>query len=696
MMSPKRRDVLRAGGVAALLSGGLAGCIEDVTDAPGEERPAYADWLFDTDTLLDASFQGFYAVDVAAYREQQAALPAEANEAVQRAADEYDGVAVEDFDRVTGLGAFADPNPDDYGDEQFILTTVGTGSFDSDAVASAIRSNSEVSADGEYEGYDLYTRRDRYSPGNTAAAAVGDEAVVLTVADAGGEYRNPPRGETPPSPSGTPAGGVSAERAVVHHVDAGASGSGGLLAGNDRLDRLAEALDGPIVGGLAFDAATLRERLGFRSPEATTATPEADGRDGNDNGGADDRRASTPTVSEPEPSPVERHLRRVTMGLTAFGGSADADGASSGAVDFRLLYEDESAASDGAAAVEDLRDALRAESEAFTVPEVTVETDGTAVVVAITGDPSAFYEALGFGDSNEPNARAPQVSFTFDRREDGRVTVTHDGGDEVGTEGTIGLLYESNGEGIERQWQPDDGSITAGDSVTTDQPVTGILRVIWTSPEGGSSATLGLYRPPEPSDAPEVAFGFETRSENRVAITHESGDHVEQPLVVVYDSVEGGRKEVWEPEGDAIAAGDTYTTELALAEDGSVRVIWDGEGAVTLAEYRSAPTGTPRRTRTASAEGTETQPPQQATETRTGTATPDETPTRTPRPTESSTATTTESGTPTTAESSTATPTDSATATPTESGTATPTETSTSTSTRTPTPVEDGTPTSGS
>jgi len=694
-MSPKRRDVLRAGGVAALLSGGLAGCIEDVTDAPGEERPSYADWLFDTGTLLDASFQGFYAVDVAAYREQQAALPTEANEALQRAADEYDGVAIDDFDRVTGLGAFADPNPDDYGDEQFVMTTVGTGSFDSDAVASAIQSNSEVGAAGEYEGYDLYTRRDRYSPGSTAAAAVGDEAVVLAVADAGGEYVDPPRGETPPEPSGTPAGGVSAERAARLHVDAGASGSGGLLGANDRLDRLAGALDGPIVGGLAFDAATLRERLGFRTPEAETATPEADGRDGNDNGGADDRRASTPTVSEPEPSPVERHLRRITLGLTAFGGSADAEGASSGAVDLRLLYEDESAASDGATAVEDLRDALRAESEAFTVPEVTVETDGAAVAVAITGDPSAFYEELGFGERNDPAPRAPQVSFSFDRREDGRVMVTHDGGDEVGTEGTLGLLYESSGEGIERQWQPDDGSITAGDSITTDQPVTGVLRVVWNSSDGDSSATLGLYRPPVP-DAPEVAFDFDTRSENRVTITHEGGDTIEQPLVVVYDSVEGGRKEVWEPEGDAIAAGDTYTTELALAEDGSVRVIWDGEGAVTLAEFDGAPTGTPRRTRTASAEGTETQTPREATETRTGTATPDETPTRTPRSTDSATPTTTDSSTATPTESDTPTPTDSATATPTESGTATPTETSTSTSTRTPTPVEDGTPTSGS
>lgn len=654
-MSPKRRDVLRAGGVAALLSGGLAGCIEDVTDAPGEERPAYADWLFDTSTLLEASFRGFYAVDVAAYREQQAALPAEANETLQHAAKQYDGVAVEDFDRVTGLGAFADPNPDDYGDEQFVLTSVGTGSFDSDAVAGAIEANSEVSAAGEYEGYDLYTRRNRYSPGNTAAAAVGDDAVVLTVADAGGEYRNPPRGETPPSPSGTPAGGVSAERAAKLHVDAGAGGSGGLLAGNDQLDQLAGALDGPIVGGIALDAATLRERIGLSRAEQQTSTPEADGRDGNDNGGSGERTATTPTMSEPEPSPVQRHLRRVTLGLTAFGGSADATGASDGEVVFRLLYEDESAASDGAAAVRDLRDALRAEVDAFTVPEVEVATEGAAVAVTITGDPSAFYEELGFGDRDEPQPRAPQVSFSFERGEDGRVTVTHDGGDEVGTDGRIRLLYESGGERVDRRWQPDDGSITAGDSITTERPVADALRVVWESADGDAAATLGLYRPPQPSDAPQVMFDFEIGSENRVTVTHEGGDTIEQPLVVVYDSADGGRKELWEPDDGAIVAGESYTTETGLAEDGSVRVLWDGEETVTLAEFDGPSTGTPRRTRTAAPEDTRTATARESTATSSGTPT--------------GTASDTSTGT-TTAPSGTS-------------------------ATRTPTPVEDGTPTAG-
>jgi hypothetical protein len=213
-MSPTRRDVLRASGVAALLSGGLAGCIETAEDDTGGTGPSYADWLFDTDQLLTASFQGFYSVDVSAYRQRKAALPAPFNEAVQRVADEYDGVAVEDFDRVTGLGAFADPEPDEYGDEQYALTSVGTGDFDPDAVGEGVTAKSSLEAAGSYEGYELYTERSRYRPGETQAAAVSEEAAILALANAGGEYRNSPRGETPPEPTGTPAGGVSATAAT--------------------------------------------------------------------------------------------------------------------------------------------------------------------------------------------------------------------------------------------------------------------------------------------------------------------------------------------------------------------------------------------------------------------------------------------------------------------------------------------------
>lgn len=521
-MSPTRRDVLRAGGVAALLSGGLAGCIEDVTEPRGDERPAYADWLFDTDALLQAPFRGFYAVDVAAYRQRQAALPEAANEAVQRAADQYDGVEIEDFDRVTGLGALS-PRDGDH-EDRFLLTSVGTGSFDTDAVGSAIEANGDVSAAGSYEGYDLYAGRDRYRPSFTTAAAVTDEAVVLSLADAGGDYRSGPAGETPPSPSGTPQGGVSATAAVKLHADAAAGEADGLLSASDRLGRLAAALDGPIVGGLTVDGATVRERLGFARAGATaTPRPEQDGWDGEDNGDGDgdDPGAQTPTASDSGASPVARHLGRITMGLTAFGGSADASGASDGEVDLRLLYDSDSAASDGADAVRDLREALRAEVDAFTVPEVEVEADGAMVAVTVTGDPSAFYEELGIDGRDDPSARAPQVSFSFDRREDGRVTVTHDGGDEVGA-GTIELLYESDGEGVERQWVPDDGSITAGDSITTEQPVTGSLRVVWNSEEDGASATLGLYRPP--------GAGRETRTSTERSTDSETPTRTATPV----------------------------------------------------------------------------------------------------------------------------------------------------------------------
>jgi len=609
MMCPSRRDVLRAGGVTALLSGGLAGCIEDVTEPRGGDQPAYADWLFDTDDLLAASFRGFYAVDVAAYRQQQAALPEAANEAVQRAADRYDGVAIEDFDRVAGLGALS-PR-DGSREDRFLLTSVGTGSFDADDVGSAIEANSDVSAAGSYEGYDLYSQRDRYQPSSTAAAAVSDEAVVFSLADAGGDYRRGSPGETPPSPSGTPQGGVSATAAAKLHADAAAGEADGLLSSSDRLDRLAASLDGPVVGGLALDAATMREQLGISAGEEATGTPSRQSGSDGDSDSSDGPR--TPTVSNSGTSPVARHLGRVTMGLTALGGSADASGANDGEVALRLLYESESAASDGADAVRDLRETLRAEVDAFTVPEVEVATDGTMVAVTITGDPSAFYEELGIGEHDDPSARAPQVSFTFDRREDGRVTVTHDGGDTVAS-GTVGLLYESDAEGVERQWTTDDGSVSAGDSITTDQPVTGALRVIWNSEDGDASATLGLYRPPDDEgtqqDVPEAAFDFDRRSEGSLTVTHEGGDVIERGLVVRYDSTDGGETEKWAEEDGAIEPGDTYTTREPVAVDGSVQVIWPGdERPVVLAEYRTDSTPRDRETATGTERSTATRTP---------------------------------------------------------------------------------------
>lgn len=612
-MSPQRRDVIRLGGVAALLTTGMAGCTEELPSGSDETTPTYADWLFDMGSLFEAQFRGFYSVSVDAYLDQRAALPEEFRTAVEQQVDRYDGIDLSDFDRVTGQGAFADPDADDYGDEMAVMTSVLTGEFDTEAVVETLQAESPLSAAGTHEGYDRFTHQLEYDAGDTRAALVSEGAVVLTLAQAGDA------GGGDGTPSGTPPGGLTAERVAELHVDAKAGETDRLLAGNSGLDALATALDGAAIGGLALDPAMLRERTGLESTAASpdTGTPpaEEEPRDEDSTADAGDGtpEPSTPTASEPEPSPIQRQLGETTRGLSAVGASADAaDG--SGEVVVRLRYGSESEAGDRAETVRDLRDALQSEVEALTVPEVEVSTEGATVVVDIAGDPTAFYEELRHtGGAGGGTDRAPQVAFSFERREDGRVTVTHDGGDEVGTEGTIGLLYESEGEGIEREWKPDDGSITAGDSITTEQPVTGALRVIWTSENGGSSATLGLYRPPEEDQqGPRVQFDFVRRSDGSVTITHDGGDTIERSLVVRYDAAGGDGTEKWGEENGTITAGDRYTTRGTLAEDGSMQVIWPGDdGPVVIGEFHTSPTPTPpERTATPSESGTPTRTPE--------------------------------------------------------------------------------------
>lgn len=606
-MSPQRRDVLRLGGVAALLTTGMAGCTEELPSGSDENDPAYADWLFDTNALFEASFRGFYSVSVDAYLDQKAALPEEFRNAVENQTGRYDGIELSDFDRVTGQGAFADPSAEDYGDEQALTTSVLTGEFDTEAVTETLQAESPLSAAGSYEGYDLYTHRSDYDAGDTRAALVSEDAVVLTLAQAGDAGDGDGQG----TPSGTPPGGLTAERVAERHVDAKAGAADRLLEGNSGLDALATALDGAAVGGLALDPAMLRERTGLATSggSADTGTPpaEEEPRDDDSADGSDGTpEPSTPTVSEPEPSPIQRRFGETTRGLSAVGASADAaDG--SGEVVIRLRYDSESTAGDRIGTVRDLRDALRAEVDALTVPEVEVSADGATVVVDITGDPTAFYEELRHTDDDR-SARTPQVAFSFERNEDGRVTVIHDGGDAVGTDGTIGLLYESDGEGIEREWTPEDGSITAGDSITTEGPVTGALRVIWTAEGGGASATLGLYRPPDENErAPRAQFDFAPRSDGSVSITHDGGDNIERGLIIRYDG--RGSPEKWAEENGPITAGDSYTIRGTLVEDGSVYVVWPGEDSpVVLAEFHTSPTPTPPE-RTASGEGTATPEP---------------------------------------------------------------------------------------
>lgn len=589
-MSPHRRDVLRAGGVAALLTSGLAGCVEELPAGSDETPPEYADWLFDTGALFEADMRGFYSVSVDAYRDQRAVLPAESREAVERLPGRYEGITLDDFDRVTGLGAVADHGEDERGDE-LLLTSVMTGSFDTAAVRAELTGDASLSAAGSHGGYDLFTGRRSYDPSRTRAAAVSEDAVVLAMAAA--RHRDTD-GDRDSTPSATPAGGVTAERAVELHVDAKTGEADRLAPASAPLSDLAVTLDGAVTGGMTFDPGLVRGRTGIGTASASASgSDSAAGTPEDAETGAPTPSASTPTVSAGDSHPVPRHLAGTIRDLSAAGASADAGG-EAGEVAVRLRYADRSAAETGAEAVRDLRSALRAEVDALTVPDVDVSVVEATVVVTITGDPTAFYEALGV-DAEGPASSAPQVSFRFDRHEDGRVTVTHDGGDTVDDGGRLRLIYDSGGDRVERRWGPDGGSVRAGDSITTERPVTDTLRVVWQSTEDDRAATLGLFRPTGENrvDPPDVSFGYTRRADGTVRVTHDGGATIERDLVLEYD---GGDPQRWTGDDGVIEAGDSITTREPLGADGSLEVVWLGEETAVIGRYD--PGTTPTRTPT--------------------------------------------------------------------------------------------------
>jgi hypothetical protein len=92
-----------------------------------------------------------------------------------------------------------------------------------------------------------------------------------------------------------------------------------------------------------------------------------------------------------------------------------------------------------------------------------------------------------------------------------------------------------------------------------------------------------------PVEAPQVAFGFEYADDGTVTITHEGGDSVTTDLQVRYAADGEPRTETWTAGEDGIAAGDSYTTEMAVDSGSDVLVIWRGENASAVLAQSEAP-----------------------------------------------------------------------------------------------------------
>lgn len=110
------------------------------------------------------------------------------------------------------------------------------------------------------------------------------------------------------------------------------------------------------------------------------------------------------------------------------------------------------------------------------------------VVLAVLG---TF--VLGLGSRVESTAPAVSLSFEYDRQT-GLVTITHAGGDRIGTDARVLVRYTHDGESVVERWRESDG-IVAGDQYTTERAVDPetVVRVVW---QGESTATLGQFTTP--------------------------------------------------------------------------------------------------------------------------------------------------------------------------------------------------------
>jgi flagellin-like protein len=120
---------------------------------------------------------------------------------------------------------------------------------------------------------------------------------------------------------------------------------------------------------------------------------------------------------------------------------------------------------------------------------------GVILMVAITVILAAVIGTfvLGLGDSVGNNAPQASFSFDYDMTGSNSVTVTHEGGDTI-TSDSASSINITDEAGDSTPWSLD---ISAGDSEThSDFNAGDEIRVIWTSPDGSSTQTIGSSTAP--------------------------------------------------------------------------------------------------------------------------------------------------------------------------------------------------------
>jgi len=149
----------------------------------------------------------------------------------------------------------------------------------------------------------------------------------------------------------------------------------------------------------------------------------------------------------------------------------------------------------------------------FTEDRAVSPVIGVILMVAITVILAAVIGTFVLGLGDQVSESAPQAQFTFDFDGDRNVNVTHDGGEAIEADDiniTTGVAVDVSSDGSSYSGAATsvnlvDGDFDSGDSITAgttiyvrtessgDTLAGETLRVVWSSPNSDSTATIGRF-----------------------------------------------------------------------------------------------------------------------------------------------------------------------------------------------------------
>ncbi|WP_277556098.1 type IV pilin N-terminal domain-containing protein [Halobaculum limi] len=127
---------------------------------------------------------------------------------------------------------------------------------------------------------------------------------------------------------------------------------------------------------------------------------------------------------------------------------------------------------------------------------------GVILMVAVTVILAAVVGSMALGLGGSLQQIAPNANFQFEYTADGPdnydVTATHMGGDVITAQETSSLSLIAVGVATPEEFNLSVSSVSAGNSVTLEDVSNNtVVRVVWTSADGGSSQTLASGRTPQ-------------------------------------------------------------------------------------------------------------------------------------------------------------------------------------------------------